>query len=168
MPDVFQAVRREGHAALSAIESLADVNVVDDSGETLLHAAIAHANFDAAYELIRRGIDVNAQNKKGLTPLHYAAVYQHGEIAESILQHGGDFQIVDEHENTPLWTATFHARGNYEVVQVLVANGASKVAYQKNKHNRSPVDFANTIGDNELQNILTANAKDNPEDTPPQ
>lgn len=154
MTDFFQAVRRDGPGALSLLEGLDDVNIRNKDDENLLHVAVAFANVDAAVELIKRGIDVNAANRKGATPLHYACVHQNATIAQQILDHGGDFEVVDEHGNTPLWTAVFNARGKYDVVNVLLAKGAAKTAHHKNKHGRSPIDFATQIGDTRLVKLM--------------
>lgn len=155
MVDYFQAVRRDGRDAVSVLKALSDVNIRNDDGENLLHVAIVYSNHDAAVELIQRGIDVNAQDRMGRTPLHYAAAHQSAVAARQILDHGGDFAITDEHGNTPLWTAVFNARGNYDVVVALIDRGATKVAQVKNKHGRSPIDFATQIGDAELVRLLS-------------
>lgn len=154
--DWFQIVRRDGAQAIATLRGLDDINVRGDDGGNLLHAAIAYSNTDAALELIRRGIDVNAQDSKGKTPLHYSCDYQNAAIAESILEHGGDVEITDEHGNTPLWSAVFNARGMYAVVEVLICKGAGKVAGEKNKHGRSPIDFASQIGDEHLLGLMSA------------
>ncbi|RCS44191.1 ankyrin repeat domain-containing protein [Bremerella cremea] len=158
MVDFFQAVRRDGHGALSSLNELDDVNIRNDDGENLLHVAIAYSNVDAAVDLIQRGVDVNAQDRKGATPLHYAGAHQNAMVAQQILDHGGDFGVVDEHGNTPLWTAVFNARGKYDVVNVLLAKGAAKTAHQKNRHGRSPIDFATQIGDTELVKLMENNS----------
>lgn len=52
----------------------ADVNAVDDAGNTPLHLAVrCLANKPAAKFLLGRGADVRMRNKKGRTPLHEAA-----------------------------------------------------------------------------------------------
>lgn len=158
MVDFFQAVRRDGREALSLLTKLDDVNIRNNNGENLLHVAIAYTNVDAAVELIQRGVDVNAQDRKGATPLHYAGAHHNVVVAQQILDHGGDFEIVDQHGNTPLWTAVFNARGKYDVVNVLLAKGAARTAHQKNKHGRSPIDFATQIGDTELVKQMENNS----------
>lgn len=157
MDDFFQLVRRYEPNSLSSLRTLENINIRNDSGENLLHAAIAYSNLNAASDLIQRGIDVNAKNLKGATPLHYAGVYQIAAIAQLILDHGGNFEIADEHGNTPLWTAVFNARGKYDVVDVLLTKGARTIARLKNKHGRSPIDFAKQIGDTELVKRLEGN-----------
>jgi uncharacterized protein len=153
--DIFQEVRRAGKDAVPLLAELADINETNEGGENLLHAAVSYHNHEVAVELIRRGVNVNAQDAKGQTPLHFAATLQDVGIAEAILASGGDFAALDEHCNTPLWNAVFHARGQYALVELLVRFGALKVANCKNKHGRSPVDFANQIGDEELLKRLT-------------
>jgi ankyrin repeat protein len=148
-------VRRDGRDALSVLRELSDVNIRNADDENLLHVAIAYSNNDAAVELIHQGVDVNAQDRTGRTPLHYAGAYQNAMVARQILEHGGDLEILDEHGNSPLWTAVFNAKGNYDVVNVLIERGAAKTAYLKNKHGRSPIDFAAQIGDTVLLDSMS-------------
>ncbi len=154
----FKLCDEMGKKLCRRLKKLDDVNIRNGDGENLLHVAIAYSNVDAAVELIRRGVDVNAQDRKGATSLHYAGVHQGAMVAQQILDHGGDFEIMDEHGNTPLWTAVFNARGIYDVVYVLLAKKKKKTAQQKNKHGRSPIDFATQIGDTELVKQLENNS----------
>lgn len=152
--DYFQTVRRDGAAAVNILSSLDDINVRNEDGQNLLHHAIAYGNDAATSELLRRGIDVNTQDSKGQTPLHYAAAYGNAEVASEILKRGGDLTIVDSHGNTAIWTAVFNARGRYAVLEELVRHGGDRVAMLKNKHGRSPIDFATQINDVNLLRLL--------------
>jgi hypothetical protein len=58
----------------------------------------------------------------------------------------------DVYGNGPLWRAAFDARGNYRLVEILIAAGADP--NQKNKSDKSPIDFAVTIGDESLKTLL--------------
>lgn len=153
--DYFQIVRCDGTRAVSELSSVENINMLNGDRRNLLHEAIAYANWAAAAEVIRLGINVNAQDSEGKTPLHFAALSGNVEIAERILEQNGDFSIPDSHGNSPVWTAVFNARGNYSVIELLARHGAARVAAMKNKHGRSPIDFAIQIGDNYLQELLT-------------
>ncbi len=154
MVDYFQAVRRDGSAAIQLLATIGDINVRNEEGENLLHVAIAYGNQAAASFLIQRGIDVNAQDSKGQTPLHSAADYQKSDVTEQILAAGGDMGIADIHGNTALWNAVFNARGKYECVDSLAKHGAARFANRKNRHGRSPLDFAQQIGDEHLVKLI--------------
>lgn len=156
MIDFFQTIRREGDEAVLRLRELTDVNLLNDSGENLLHVAIAYSNTAAALELLRLGVDVNHQAVNGMTPLHYAAVQKNASVARGILDCGGNPAIVDIHGNSALWTAVFNARGEFSIVELLLNHGAGSVAHLKNKHGRSPRDFAAQIGDSTLIALLDA------------
>lgn len=128
--------------------------MINDDGETLLHAAIAYSNEVVAAELLKRGIDVNRQDLKGRTPLHFAATHNNAAIALQILKNGGDISIRDSSGNTSMWTAVFNARGNHSMVELFIQHGGKAVSALKNRHGRSPVDFAAQIGDEALTRIL--------------
>lgn len=65
-----------------------------------------------------------------------------------IIDHGGDVNLIDEHGNNALWTATFNARGNYDIVKMFLS--ASGNHEHKNNHGRSAYDSARQINDQVL------------------
>lgn len=152
--DIFQAVRRDGSLAVPLIRALENINVTNDDGATLLHAAIAYGNEDAARVIIERGADVNAQDNDGVTPLHLCVVHDNLPLAELIFAAGGVVNLLDKHGNSPLWTAVFLARGKYELVQCLLRHGGQRMANVANRHGHSPYRFAKQIGDTTLQALL--------------
>jgi uncharacterized protein len=153
--DVFQIVRRDGIETLRSVISSSEISKRTDGNRTLLHVALAYGRPpEFVIELVRLGADVNAVDSTGETPLHYAAV--HGRIteAEILLKSGGNLSITDKHGNTPLWAAVFNARGAYELVRLLMAHGGGNYVDKKNRHGKSPLDFARQIGDQTLVAIL--------------
>ena len=102
----------------------ADVNAVDDNGETPLHYVIQSLNSHSldAYEesieianfLINEGADVNISNADGNTPLHYLIqgeiIYKieyqtHNmtiELIKTIINKGGDYDAKNNEGQTPL------------------------------------------------------------------
>jgi ankyrin repeat protein len=150
--DVFQLVRLDKRDEfLSAVGNM-DINQVNESGQNLLHEAVTYNNVFAGEEVLRRHIDVNHKDSHGQTPLHYAALHQTLDLASLIIESGGNPNELDEHGNGPLWVAVFNARGKYGLVELLVKHGADPV--HKNKHGRSPSDFARQIQDSTLVRLL--------------
>lgn len=122
--------------------------------EIFLHEAVAWQNIDAGVQLIRLGINVNTQDKNGQTPLHFAGIHSSAVLARMILVNGGDCSIIDRQGNTPVWHAAFSARGKYETVQIFMDFGGRQVVGVKNAYGRSPLDFAQQIGDSTMMAIL--------------
>jgi ankyrin repeat protein len=139
--DIFQIVRLNEEAEFDRILPQMDINLRNEYGQNLLHEAIAYGATGLARKLIDNGVDINEADNKGLIPLHYTGLYKDAAIASMIINAGGNLNVRDEHYNTPFWTAVFNAKGNYDVVKVMAANGAD--ALNPNKHGRSPLDFAN-------------------------
>jgi ankyrin repeat protein len=97
---------------------------------------------------------VQQADYQGATALHFAANYRLADVTARILEHHGNPNAKDEHGNTPLWTAVFSARGEYQVVQLLIDAGADPTT--KNRYGKSPLDFARQIKDEDLQRVLSA------------
>ena len=106
---------------------------------------------DIATNLINRN-NINQQDYKGETPLHYCAAYFNLEIAELLLQKKAQINIIDKYGNNPLWVAVFNAHGDYRMVKLFLKYNAN--IQNKNRANRSPLDFAKQINDLDLVNIL--------------
>ena len=153
--EIFQAVRLGDRESLAELMKRYPLNVIDEDGQNLLHEAIASNQDDIGEDLIVRGINVNHQDRRGLTPLHYAAMHKKARLAKRILSAGARHDIEDVHGNQPLWTATFNARGDYRIVELLVAHGSSPK--HRNHHGKSAVDFAAQIEDRGLLTTLLGN-----------
>lgn len=150
--DLFQAVRNKEQDVLVSALNDSNINEKNESGETLLHEAVAFANAPAVELLLSNGIDVNQRAKNGQTALHYIALRKNVAHAEAVLKAGGDLQVEDIHGNQPLWTAVFNARGDYSMVRLFLKYGG--LAQHKNKHGKSPLDFARQITDSSLVAML--------------
>ncbi|WP_278379892.1 ankyrin repeat domain-containing protein [Chryseobacterium arthrosphaerae] len=115
--------------------------------------------------LLEYGADPNLQNIDGKTALHLLPVKQPAkqstpeakvEIAALLLENGADINIKDNYNNEPLWTAVFEAAdGDSEklpLVAFYVKNHAD--VNNKNKSDRSPMDFAQKVGWQPLIDVL--------------
>lgn len=153
--DIFEIVRLKDNKNFNQKISDFEINIINEDKESLLQVAIAYNNLEIAEDLIKRGININHQDKKGFTALHYIAEYCYYKLGEILVKNGADINIVDNFGNNALWTATFNARGKYELVGLLVENGGNP--NNKNNNSKSPLDFAKQIGDNKLVDILSKN-----------
>lgn len=144
-------IKQENEALLKALDEK-NINMVSKAKTSLLHIAIAYGNDNAAIELIKRGIDLSLKDDKGQTVLHYVGFYNNHKIGGLILQRYSGLSEKDNYGNTPLWYAVFNADGNYETVKLFIKYEADP--HDKNNNDKSPIDFARQIKDNQLVDIL--------------
>jgi ankyrin repeat protein len=79
--------------AVELINRGADVNEIDQIGETPLHDAAGYGSLQVVKVLIEHGGDVNARSVLGETPLFEAALIGDREKAEMLLRAGADKSI---------------------------------------------------------------------------
>jgi ankyrin repeat protein len=149
---IFQLVRLNNHTELSKIINQADSEIINEDGQSLLHEAAAHNSYECASLLISKKFNLNTTDDKGMSPLHYAVANNSYEVAKLFIDNDIDISIQDKFGNEALWTATFNARGNYKIVQTFIGTKANP--RNKNKNNKSPLDFAIQINDTQLINLL--------------
>ena len=129
------------------------MNVVDDNGDTLLHAA-AHGEDPAVVELLlAAGADVNARAVDGETPLHEAAKWsgwaenelrgppslRSTAVVEALLVAGADIEARGDLGWTPLhWAAALNH--NPAVIELLLSAGGDVNAL--NHRGDTPLDLA--------------------------
>ena len=98
------------------VSSGAEVNAVNDKGETPLHGAYDESE---AESLLKAGANVNAKTKTGCTPLH---TNSHEKVIALLLLAGADINAEDNNKSTPL--AIKIRRLDYSAALLLVSHGA--------------------------------------------
>ncbi|MBA7844635.1 ankyrin repeat domain-containing protein [Klebsiella sp. RHBSTW-00484] len=115
------------------LKSGADVNAVNNDGETVFYQAVNHSRSAAMIKaLTDAGADVNKADKEGTTPLMLAAANTDPELIKSLAVPGLDIDKTNRDGLTPLQVAA--AYGAPAVITALVERGA-KVDFL------SPKDF---------------------------
>ncbi|XP_045121197.1 uncharacterized protein LOC123510274 isoform X2 [Portunus trituberculatus] len=104
------------------------VNLADVNGNTAMHYAVSHGNFDVVSVLLDSKVcNVNQQNKAGYTATMLVSLAQirsqtHASVVQRLFQLG-DLNIkASQHGQTALMLAVSH--GRLDMVQMLVAAGA--------------------------------------------
>lgn len=117
--------------AKAEIDSGAEINGLDENGETPLTLAILNGQSAATAFLLERGADIEARNRGGFTPLHAAAYVDDVDAAERLLAKGAD---VGDRRNkagvSPLSVAA--EQGHVAVARVLIERGADLEAGDQN------------------------------------
>ncbi len=105
------------------IQAGADVEALDEDGETPLTAAALAGKTAAVKLLVARGADIKRRNKGGFTALHAAAYTGHIQIVEFALDRGAGIDDQDNKaELTPLHAAA--ERDYLDIVELLIERGA--------------------------------------------
>ena len=129
-----------------------DINFVDKFGSTALSIAVADGNEKLVKILLDYGASVGTEYKNEASILHIACNYNNIVIVRLLIESRVNINELDKYGNNALWTATFNARGYYEVVELLLRNGAD--INSVNNAGRSPLDFAKQINDTNLVELM--------------
>ncbi len=162
MSKLFEAVAR---GDLDEVKRLvakgADVNSVDQWGNTPLHWAAIYGHAVVVDHLVAHGADVKAVNLWGTTALHRAAAMGDAAIVEHLVAHSADVNDVNavgQLGNTPLHCAALFGRD--EIVRLLVAKGADVNAV--NQDGDTPLQLAAKNGNEAIARFLGNQQKEPP------
>ncbi len=137
------------------IKKGAEVKILDEEGNTLLHLALSLANRyidpSSLQNVLKQGLDVRTKNKFGKTPWDLAKENGHDrELFNSainsetidqvkyLIENGADINAKDESSLTALHHAVLN--GNMEMIQLVIENGSD--INVKNKSGYTPSDLA--------------------------
>ena len=153
------AARMQVHEKVRSLldKEPAIVNESDAAGNTALHYAVWHMQFDVVADLLAAGADVNIRNAENELPIHRALFKGNGpnrdkpadrKMAELLLEHGADCDI---------WVAS--ALGDLEGVRKMLKADSSLVNYQCGRVNNKnastyPLAIAAREGHLEVVDLL--------------
>lgn len=104
------------------LDSITDINKVDERQNTALHWACANRFIDVVKLLIARGINVNLKNKIGWTAIRMAIVNRDKDMMSLLIKSGADVNIKYGGGRTLLHIAAY---SNYcDIVKLLIESGA--------------------------------------------
>lgn len=130
-----------------------NVDEKDDLGTTPLLYAISSKQIEAVQELLTLGADPALQDRNGSTAFHYAIEHRLPLVLEALLKRCDEgIHVSDKHGNQPLWTAVFNARGDYQMVAMLLEHGADPT--HRNRVSLTPSDIPKRRGEPALLELL--------------
>lgn len=116
----------------------ADVNVVNDKGETALHYATDRPDsHTVAKMLIDAGADVNVIAKSGLTPLHLALMKDDLQTIRLLVSKGADVDAKDNDMLAPIHYAVLceHRENRFEKIKILLEKNPDLAALDNKGRN---------------------------------
>jgi ankyrin repeat protein len=121
------------------VDSKADLEIRDSSGNTPLILAFLNSNYEAASYLLKNKSNVNVQNNNGLYPALISAMKSDNSMLYLALEYNADVLIKDINGLTPLSYTVFF--DNYDMIgQILKYNkSAGNIADQ---NGCTPLTFA--------------------------
>ena len=126
---------------------------MDEFGRTDIFYSISKGDKEKFLQELGEINDIDIVDSNGMNLLFFACCHNQVVIAEKLIDNGIKIDSPDKFGNTPLWRATFECKGkNYDLVELLVKNGAN--INSTNNARKSPIMFAETIGDQKLISIL--------------
>ena len=107
------------------------VNVKDKGygGNSPLHVAVEHGNYEIVEFLLNSGAKINSKNTEKQTPLMMLDDDATPELVNLLLRHNAKINLVDKQGNTALMIAAEYAKP--EVLQSLISAGANVNAVNK-------------------------------------
>lgn len=110
-----------------------------------IYDAVLETTIDDFKEFVVACSNINEQEKEsGYTALHYCAQEGKVDFAKVLVEKGADLNIKDVYGNTPLFKAVFFSKGDTELIDLLLINGADPDV--KNNAGVSPRMLAGNIG----------------------
>lgn len=109
---LYWAARRGNLPAVSLLlRAGADQNSKNNSGRSILTAAIVSGNTECIWKILQSGCDINYRQKDGYTALHHCCRHDADiSIIKAILDGGADVNAQTSLGHTPLMIATFNTR----------------------------------------------------------
>jgi len=95
----------KGDLTVQDLKTVADIDLADDDGLTLLMWSAAYGQIFTVKLLLQAGANVEIQGNRCESALHLAAAGGHYDVIKHLLSYGADVNVADKEGNTPLMYA---------------------------------------------------------------
>jgi ankyrin repeat protein len=130
----------------------ADVNAQDEHEATALNSATRKNHKEIARLLLSYGASINSKDCFDYTPLHGAVDAGNKALVKILAAYGANIDVEDNRGRTPLWAAIYS--GHKEIVEALLQHNAGWGINKPNKDNKTPLDLAQELGNDEIIKLL--------------
>jgi ankyrin repeat protein len=156
--DLVDAARRnDSQAALTELESGANVNAAGADGTTALHWAVYHDDLELVTGLLDAGANPNAVNQFGATPLTEAAVVGNAAVVERLVAAGAEVDARGKDGQTPLMIMA--RGGSVDAARTLLEHGAD-VNAQEDWRGQTALVWAAAQNQPEMVELLLTHGAD--------
>jgi ankyrin repeat protein len=124
-----------------------NLNIRDNSGDTLLHMAASHNAPEICRMLLEHNANPNAQNYAKMSPLHIAGP----NVVRMLVEAGADVNKPEHLCNTPLHYF-ISSRYPVKIIDYMLQRGANPSAIDL--YGKTPLHIAAKFGDYEIVEIL--------------
>ena len=139
----LQSLNNNDTAAVISISKELSSDFADSDGETLLWKAVQRKKIDIAEALLNAGANINIPDKAGWFPLHIAVQNQDINMVDLLLRYNPEINAQNKYGNTAIWLAVFYAKGQEDIINLLLNSGADP--YQKNNAGINAIQLAQLI-----------------------
>lgn len=147
-------IEKKNDIYLFLLENGADINLVNDKNEGIIHSIVYSGISKRLTDLIERSPKalnlINSQAKDGTTPLLLSVLLENYDMFNSLLELGADVNLSDYEGNMPIHPACF--LGYKDMVDKLVEKGAN--LYKKTLKGNYPLALAVNGEHDEIVNYL--------------
>ncbi|XP_067670056.1 serine/threonine-protein phosphatase 6 regulatory ankyrin repeat subunit A-like [Haliotis asinina] len=119
----IMASASRGHKAVFEmfVKNQADLSLVNEDGNNVLHIACIHGSASIVnLLLLKHAVDINGRGKYGRTPVMLAAEFGHSNVFELLVQHGADVRLRDDDGNNILHISC--SGDNVTIINLVLVN----------------------------------------------
>ncbi|XP_071086040.1 serine/threonine-protein phosphatase 6 regulatory ankyrin repeat subunit C-like [Haliotis cracherodii] len=139
-PVMCAASKGHGHVVNLLVDKGADLSLVDNKGENILHVACLGGYMDVVkYLLLQNIVDIKSRGCYGRTPLMKTAEKGHREVLDFLVIKGGNLSSVDDEGNNILHVACIG--GHVEMVKHVLSLGIVGIN-SRGQYGRTPAMMA--------------------------
>ncbi|XP_071084412.1 ankyrin repeat domain-containing protein 50-like isoform X2 [Haliotis cracherodii] len=134
------ASKGHGHVVNLLVDKGADLSLVDDKRENILHVACLGGYVEIVkYLLLQNIVDINSRGCYGRTPVMKTAEKGHREVFDLLVSKGGDLSSVDDQGNNILHVACIG--GHVEILKHVLSLGIAGIN-SRGQYGRTPAMMA--------------------------